>query len=203
LILAETVEEDSRGSDEVRAQAKQILKALPKTSRGENRVSVDAGAHYFCYYIENDVVYLTACEQSFPKKLAMKFLEELQKEFDIQYGADVRIAKRPYAFIKFDTFIQKTKKLYADTRSQRNLSRVTEDLNDIHKVMTKNISEILGRGEKMSVIGKKSDDLLAGSSLFEKHSISLNAYALWKQPIFLVSIALIVLLVLYLLSKWF
>jgi hypothetical protein len=34
-----------------------------------------------------------------------------------------------------DTFISKTKKLYADTRSQRNvnLSRVTEDLTEVNK----------------------------------------------------------------------
>ena len=35
---------------------------------------------------------------------------------------------RPYAFIKFDTFIQKTKKLYQDSRSQRNLAMLNDDL---------------------------------------------------------------------------
>jgi len=49
-----------------------------------------------------------------------------------------------------DTFIQKTKKLYLDTRSQRNMSKVSEDLQDIQKIMSKNIQEILGRGEKIA-----------------------------------------------------
>ncbi len=49
-----------------------------------------------------------------------------------------------------DTFIQKTKKVYSDTKTQKNLSKVTEDLSDVHKIMTKNISEILGRGEKLN-----------------------------------------------------
>lgn len=56
---------------------------------------------YFAYIIENDVWYLTLCENSFSKAQAFKFLEELRKEFDIQYGAEVGAAKRPYTFIKF------------------------------------------------------------------------------------------------------
>jgi hypothetical protein len=35
---------------------------------------------------------------------------------------------RPYAFVKFDTFIQRTKKQYQDPRNQRNLQKLNEDL---------------------------------------------------------------------------
>lgn len=128
------------------------------------------------YDIENDVCYLTLCDASYPKKLAHAFLEEIKKEFDIQYGAEVRAATRPYAFIKFgtshrdswidlvgvaklmalthssyptDTFIQKTKKLYLDTKSERNLDRVAKELSEVQQVMTRNIQEILSRGHKI------------------------------------------------------
>ena len=49
-----------------------------------------------------------------------------------------------------DTFIQKTKKLYMDSRANRNnLKMMSEDLRDIQGIMTKNIQEVLGRGEKL------------------------------------------------------
>ena len=48
-----------------------------------------------------------------------------------------------------DTFIQKTKKLYMDTRTQRNLAKLTEELGEVHSIMTKNIQEVLGQGEKL------------------------------------------------------
>jgi hypothetical protein len=51
------------------------------------------------------VCYLTLCDASYPKKLAHAFIDEIKKEFDIQYGAEVRAASRPYAFIKFGTRI--------------------------------------------------------------------------------------------------
>jgi vesicle transport protein SEC22 len=48
-----------------------------------------------------------------------------------------------------DTFIQKTKKLYLDTKSERNLDRVAKELTEVHQVMTRNIQEILSRGQKI------------------------------------------------------
>ena len=48
-----------------------------------------------------------------------------------------------------DTFIQKTKKLYVDTRTQRNINKLTEDISQVHSIMTKNIQEVLGHGERL------------------------------------------------------
>ena len=48
-----------------------------------------------------------------------------------------------------DTFIQKTKKLYLDTRTQRNISKLNEDIAEVHQIMTRNIAEVLGHGERL------------------------------------------------------
>lgn len=48
-----------------------------------------------------------------------------------------------------DTFIQKTKKVFQDTRSQRNMAALTADLAEVHTIMSKNIAEVLGQGEKL------------------------------------------------------
>ena len=48
-----------------------------------------------------------------------------------------------------DKFIQKTRKLYLDTRTQRNLSKLNSELNEVQNIMTKNIQEVLGQGEKL------------------------------------------------------
>lgn len=93
--------------------------------------------------IEQGVCYLTLSDRGYPKKLAYQYLEDLQKEFNKQNGSQVETVARPYAFIKFDTFIQRTKKLYLDTRTQRNLNKLNEDLHDIQSVMTRNIQDIL------------------------------------------------------------
>eukprot|EP01112_Ceratiomyxa_fruticulosa_P022337 TRINITY_DN8143_c1_g1_i1.p1 TRINITY_DN8143_c1_g1~~TRINITY_DN8143_c1_g1_i1.p1 ORF type:complete len:216 (-),score=35.18 TRINITY_DN8143_c1_g1_i1:99-746(-) len=196
LMLAESLESSkSQDIEYYRTQAKQILKTL--SLKSVNKLTIDSGDYYFAYMIENDVCYLTLCEKLYPKKLAFTFLEELQKEFDTSYGSEIKSAKRPYAFVQFDTFIQKTKKLYQDTRTQRNLSKLTEDLADVHKIMSSNIKEILGRGEKIDSVASKSEVLLHESSKFEKEALSLSSKMFWKTygPLFVV--LAIVLLLLY------
>lgn len=48
-----------------------------------------------------------------------------------------------------DTFILKTKKLYSDSRTQRNLDKLNSELRDVHSIMTKNINELLERGDRL------------------------------------------------------
>lgn len=48
-----------------------------------------------------------------------------------------------------DTFIQKTRKLYLDTRTQRNLSKLNDDLYEVQQIMTRNIQEVLGVGDRL------------------------------------------------------
>nr|CAB3477431.1 unnamed protein product [Digitaria exilis] len=89
------------------------------------------------------------CDRSYPKKLAFQYLEDLKNEFERVNGNQIETAARPYAFIKFDTFIQKTKKLYLDTRTQRNLAKLNDELYEVHQIMTRNVQEVLGVGEKL------------------------------------------------------
>lgn len=44
-----------------------------------------------------------------------------------------------------DTFMQNTKRLYQDTRTQSNLTKLHEDLQDVTKIMTKNMEDLLYR----------------------------------------------------------
>jgi hypothetical protein len=57
------------------------------------------------YIIEFGVCYLCLCEKSYPKKLAFQYLDELQKEFQTQFGAEMQRVARPYAFVKFGKII--------------------------------------------------------------------------------------------------
>ena len=83
---------------------------------------------FFSYIIEQDVCFLTLCDRSFNKKLAYSFLEDLSQEFYNMYGHKISTASRPYSFIEFDTYIQKAKKKFTDTRGHRNLSNLNTEL---------------------------------------------------------------------------
>jgi vesicle transport protein SEC22 len=102
--------------------------------------------------IEFGVCYLCICDSNYSKNVAFGFLNEVQKEFHARYGLEMQRVARPYAFVKFDSFIQQTKKQFKDDRNQQNLQKLNDDLGDVTRIMTRNIQEVLGRGEQLDSI---------------------------------------------------
>ena len=105
---------------------------------------------------------------------------------------EVSGASRPYAFIKFDTFIQKTKKLYIDTRTQRNLNKLNEDLSSVQDIMKQNIQDVLGRGERLDTVMNKSSALRDASGKYAKDARHLNMLALLRKWAPIAAIGLVV-----------
>merc|ERR1712205_173138 len=166
-----------RTSSRRRPCSRSSPRALPPPSR----MSYESGPYFLHYMIEQGVCYLTLSDRGYPKKLAYQYLEDLQREFAAQNGAAVETVARPYAFIKFDTFIQKTKKLYQDTRTQRNLSKLNEDLHDIQSVMTRNINDILGQGERLDHVSSMSETLRNESRKYSSRAKDLSRQALIQK----------------------
>ncbi|XP_039598944.1 vesicle-trafficking protein SEC22b-B [Polypterus senegalus] len=151
LPLAASMQEDEQSGRDLQQyqnQAKQLFRKLNEHS--PTRCTLEAGPVTFHYAIEKGVCYLVLCEASFAKKLAFAYLEDLQAEFDEQHGKKVSTVSRPYSFIEFDTYIQKTKKSYIDSRARRNLGSINSDLQDVQRIMVANIEEVLQRGEALS-----------------------------------------------------
>merc|ERR1711934_350383 len=152
LPLCEGLELDKIANMEMyKQQAKSVIKSLAQTRTAAvpPKMTVESGNYHFHYLTNAGVCYFTLAEKGYPKKLAYQYLDELFREFTSLYHSEIESVARPYAFIKFDKFIQKTRKLYLDTRTQRNLSKLNSELNEVQSIMTKNIQEVLGQGEKL------------------------------------------------------
>lgn len=85
--------------------------------------------------IENEVCYLVMCDKMFSKRTAFTYLEDLAQEFHKNYGRKINTVTRPYAFIEFDVFIQKTKKNLTDRR--RNINSINSQLQDVQRIMVR------------------------------------------------------------------
>merc|ERR1712241_1496570 len=109
------------------------------------------------------------------KKTAYSFLDDLAGEFHSQYGHKINTATRPYSFIEFDTYIQKAKKTYSDTRGRRNLTKMNSELQDVQRIMVQNIDDVLQRGAVLSELESKSQNLTEMSRKYQKDAQSLNA----------------------------
>ncbi|CAH3024169.1 unnamed protein product [Porites evermanni] len=181
LPLAASMQSDqdtSRSLQDYQAQAKLLFRKLSDNSPA--RSSIETGPMMFHYIIENGVCYLTLTEKTFSKRAAFSFLEELSSEFQREFGSRVPTATRPYSFIEFDTYIQKARKNYQDSRTRRNLNRLNDELHDVQRIMVQNIDDVLQRGEQISVLDDKAGNLRFQSEKYKKDATYLNlrsAYA--------------------------
>lgn len=135
------------------------------------------------YLISGEVCFLCICDRSYPRKLAFTYLSDLAGEFSTIYQPQQYLAPscRPYAFVEFDTFIQRTKKTYQDSRATQNLDKLNDELKDVTKVMTKNIEDLLYRGDSLERMGDISSRLREDSRKYKKAAVRINWELLLKQ----------------------
>ncbi|KAI0866072.1 transport protein-like protein sec22 [Xylaria cubensis] len=183
LMLCASVDDEQSESSlaEVKSQIKLILRRLNRNS--EQQASIESGNYTLHYLIANDIVFLCICDRSYPRKLAFTYLSDLSAEFSNSYSAQQlhSPALRPYAFMEFDTFINRTKSTYADTRATQNLDKLNDELRDVTKVMTKNIEDLLYRGDSLERMGEMSSRLRDDSKKYRKAAVKINWDLLLKQ----------------------
>lgn len=186
-MLCASVDDEATESSlsEIKSQVKLVLRRLNRNS--EPQASIESGPYTLHYLIPSggadDVIYLCVCERSYPRKLAFTYLADLAAEFSHSYGAaQLRNPQlRPYAFMEFDTFISRTKATYADARATQNLDKLNDELRDVTSVMTKNIEDLLYRGDSLERMGEISSRLRDDSKKYRKAAVRINWDLLLKQ----------------------
>ncbi|KAM3568855.1 hypothetical protein VYU27_009036, partial [Nannochloropsis oceanica] len=132
LLVASTdaAHEMSEQMDVYKSQAKQLLRKL--NARSPAKQIIESGPCSFFYLLDQNICYLTLADKGYPRKLLFSYLEEikdgfiqeLSRDFGPEWKRQVETAARPYAFIKFDKFIQSKRRDYLDPTSRRNTSKV-------------------------------------------------------------------------------
>lgn len=182
MLCASVDDEQSEAAlAEVKTQVRQVLRKLTRSS--EPQASIDAGAYTLHYLVDSDVVFLCICDASYPRKLAFTYLSDLAREFTTTYPAQQihSPTQRPYAFMEFDNFISKTKATYADSRATQNLDKLNDELRDVTKVMTKNIEDLLYRGDNLEKMGEISSRLRDDSKKYRRAAVRINWELMLKQ----------------------
>lgn len=190
-LVASMQNDDDAGRplQDYQSQAKMIFRKL--NSQSPDRCTIESGRLMFHYMIDQGVCYLVLAESTFSKKLAFSYLGELRSEFFVQYGNRVASQNRPYAFIEFDTYVQKTRKSYMDSRTRRNLNLVSSELQDVQRIMVSNIDDVMQRGVALSELGNKASDLASLSKKYKDDAHTLNMRSSHVKMIALVVIVFI------------
>ncbi|KAJ8919055.1 hypothetical protein NQ315_016961 [Exocentrus adspersus] len=182
LPLAASMQEDEQSGRSIldyQNQAKMLFRKLGPQS--PPRCTIETGPYLFHYLIEYDVCYLVLCEKAYSKRLAYSYLEDIAQEFHAQYGKRVNTVTRPYTFIEFDTYIQKAKKSFTDSRSRRNLNTINNQLHDVQRIMVQNIDDVLQRGTVLSELDTKTQNLSILTEKYKKDATYLNTKSMYVK----------------------
>ncbi len=182
MLCASTDDEQYEASlSEVKGQTKMILRRLNRNS--EPQASIESGQYNLHYLVSADVVFIVITDASYPRKLAFTYLSDLANEFHTTHPAAQVLSPtlRPYAFMDFDTFIARTKATYSDTRATQNLDKLNDELRDVTKVMTKNIEDLLYRGDSLERMGEISSRLRDDSKKYRRAAVKINWDLMLKQ----------------------
>ncbi|KAK6344215.1 Vesicle-trafficking protein S22a [Orbilia brochopaga] len=166
---------------QLKEQAKMIFRRL--TPNSEPQASIESGQYTLHYLIQDGVCYLCICDRSYPRKLAFTYLADIATEFASSYPPKEVHSPgvRPYQFVDFDTFMQRTKRTYQDTRATQNLDKLNDDLKDVTRIMTKNIEDLLYRGDSLDKMGDMSVKLKQDSAKYKKAARRINWDLLLRQ----------------------
>jgi vesicle transport protein SEC22 len=183
LMLCASVDESQNGKalQEVNTQVRQVLRKLSRTS--ESQASIECKDQNIHYLIDSDVVFLCITPRSYPRKLAFTYLADISREFLTTHPPNTvhSPSLRPYAFMAFDTFITRTKSTYADARASQNLDKLNDELRDVTRVMTKNIEDLLYRGDNLDRMAEISSRLRDDSKKYKRAAVRINWELLLKQ----------------------
>lgn len=196
LMLVASVDDEQSEIElaEAKKHVKMIFMRLDRNS--EPQASIETGNYIIHYLINDNLCFTCICDRSYPRKLAFTYLADLAREFTTTYQPSQFMSPslRPYAFMEFDTFIQRTKKTYQDSRASQNLDKLNDELRDVTKVMTKNIEDLLYRGGSLERMGEMSGRLREDSKKYRRAAVRINWELLLKQygPIGAVALIMII-----------
>ncbi|KAI5962143.1 MON1 [Candida pseudojiufengensis] len=186
LPLCGSVDDDNDTNSQSLLDQKKKCKILISriTPNSEPQATIESGDYNIHYLISQNIIYLCICKRTYPRKLAFSYLNEISNEFYNSHGIEaLNPQARPFGFSSFDNFLIKTKKIYQDQRAQSNLDKLNNDLADVKKVMTKNIEDLLYRGDSLDKMSDLSSSLKQDSLKYRRRAQRINLEALIKQYI--------------------
>jgi len=183
LPLAASVQNEETNTTIYQTEGKLFFKKLRSQTNPSEGSLQSKNNMTFHFIIRSGVCYLVLCEMSFDKRSAFSYLEDLHSEFFVQYGNKIDSVTRPYAFIEFDSYIQKSKRSYSDARNARNqnLQKVNTELRDVQTIMMGNIDDVLKRGVALDQLQNNTNNLSAFAKNYHEKSKKLNQTSLYVK----------------------
>lgn len=165
----------------------------------ENAKLTYSNESYLFHYITDDrIVYLCITDDEFERSRAFAFLSEVKRRFTSTYGSRVHTAL-PFAMnSEFSRVLEIQMKHFGENKATGStMDAIQNDLDDLNRIMVKNIEQITNRGEKLELLIDKTEDLAESSVTFQKSSRTLARSMFMKNLKLIILMIVIVAVILF------
>lgn len=151
------------------------------------------------YLLEDQLAFIAITERAYPKKLAQAYLDDIRTEFQTTHKREEYLdpGLRPYSYSAFDRYVDRARKTYQDSRATDNLGRLNDELKDVTQVMTKNIEDLLYRGDSLEKMGDMSSRLKEDSAKYRRKAVRINWELMLQNWGVWVALALFIVFMIY------
>uniref|UniRef100_A0A8R1DVR3 Uncharacterized protein n=1 Tax=Caenorhabditis japonica TaxID=281687 RepID=A0A8R1DVR3_CAEJA len=199
LILATSIEgnSDQSGDSSMVKYSNQAKMIFKKLAGSPAQQSVESGPFVFHYIILENICALVLCDRNFSRKAAFHYLNDIAREFLNNYSTKVEAVVRPYHFLDFDKYIQQSKIKHNDS-SKYTMNAVSNELQDVTRIMVTNIEDVIHRGEALNILEHRASELSGLSKKYREDARALNR----RSTIFKVAVSIGVVGVLFLILRF-
>ncbi|XP_057475773.1 vesicle-associated membrane protein 724-like [Actinidia eriantha] len=178
------------------AIATQCLQRLPSTN---NKFTYNCDHHTFNFLVEDGYAYCVVAKESVGKQISIAFLERVKADFKKRYGggkADTSVAKSLNK--EFGPIMKEHMQYIIDHAEEiEKLLKVKAQVSEVKSIMLENIDKAIDRGEHLTILSDKAQDLRCSAQEFKKQGTQIRR-KMWYQnmKIKLVVIGILLLLIL-------
>lgn len=147
--------------------------------------------------------YLVVAKDNFGRKIPFGFLSEIKKRFLATYDAErTDFAALPaYGAAAFNTQLKQLMMDYGTSKAGQKdaFANVQSEIDEVREITTKNIEQVLQRGERINLLVDQTDRLGGSARDFRVRSRGLKRRMWWKNVKLMVLLVVVIVFLVYLL----
>ncbi|PWN44766.1 snare-like protein [Ceraceosorus guamensis] len=162
-----------------------ILARIPASSEsnggGAQRLTYTYESWLFHYLSQDGLTFLCCADHESGRRLPFALLSEVQKEFLATFDAPLLDSPAPSDFNPFDSKLTQLLKRFNDAPDSDPVKAAQAELAGVKDIMTKNIEQILNRGETLEFLMNRTDNAAQHSMAFRRRAVGVRRNMWWKN----------------------
>ena len=135
----------------------------------------------FHYMGRDGIAYLAVADADAGRRIPFAFLAQLESSFQQMGGSDGTGGLMPSNLSSFSTTMDQLRHQFNETPDADPIQRAQAELGSVKDIITKNVEQILSRGEQLDLLVDRTDSAAHQSLAFRRRAVSLRREMWWRN----------------------